>query len=205
MDKITNVKKTGLYFGSFNPIHNGHLILANHIADNSDLSQIWFVVSPLNPLKSQASLLDNRSRFAMVQAAIEDDDRFLASDIEFSLPMPSYTINTLVYLSEKFPQRQFVLILGEDNLDTFDKWKNYNAILDYYQLYVYPRKQSKEAKQTSDTLTQFKKHPNVKMIEAPQIEISSSYIRQNIRQGKSIRYLVPEKVRQEIERCGYYK
>ncbi|MDR1846767.1 MAG: nicotinate-nucleotide adenylyltransferase [Bacteroidales bacterium] len=197
MDKRTNIKKTGLYFGSFNPIHYGHLILANHIVENSDLNQVWFVVSPHNPLKSQASLLDNRSRFAMVQAAIENDDRFMASDIEFSLPVPSYTINTLAYLSEKYPQREFVLLMGEDNLETFEKWRNYKAILDWYELYIYPRKGSKS--------TSFHTHPKVKMINAPQIEISASYIRQNISEGKSIRYLLPEKVRQEIEKCGYYK
>ena len=205
MSKPESLKKTGLYFGSFNPIHYGHLILASHIEANSDLDQVWFVVSPQNPLKNQSSLLDNRSRFAMVQLAIKDNDRFLASDIEFSLPMPSYTINTLVYLSEKFPKREFILILGEDNLDSFDKWKNYNAILDYYKLYVYPRKRDKEVGEESIHLTKFKDHRNVTMIEAPQIEISASHIRQNIRQGKTIRYLVPEKVRQEIERCGYYR
>ncbi|MDR1726218.1 MAG: nicotinate-nucleotide adenylyltransferase [Bacteroidales bacterium] len=211
MDKITNVRKTGLYFGSFNPIHNGHLILAEHIVENSDLNQIWFVVSPQNPLKNQTTLLDNRSRFSLVQTAIEKNDKFFACDIEFHLPVPSYTINTLVYLAEKFPQRQFVLLIGEDNLVTFDKWKNYNVILEYYQLYVYPRKEIKENKESTEnmnihlSLNFLKNHPNVKMITAPQIEISSSFIRQNIIEGKSIRYLVPENVRDEIEKYGYYK
>jgi nicotinate-nucleotide adenylyltransferase len=197
MIKNTHIKKVGLYFGSFNPIHFGHLILANHIVENSDLNQIWFVVSPQNPLKTAASLLDNRTRFALVQSAIEGNDNFLASDIEFSLPVPSYTINTLVYLSEKHSNKEFVLILGEDNLVSFNKWKNYKVILDYYSLYIYPRRDAKKSPLLSN--------PKVKLIEAPMIDISSSHIRQNIKQGKSIQYLLPDVVKKQIEQYGYYK
>ncbi|MDR1006510.1 MAG: nicotinate-nucleotide adenylyltransferase [Bacteroidales bacterium] len=197
MKSELQIKKTGLYFGSFNPIHNGHLILAEHILQNSDLSQIWFVVSPQNPLKNRASLLDNRNRLAMVRLAIDDNEGFLASDIEFSLPQPSYTINTLVYLSEKYPLREFSLILGEDNLENFNKWRNYTTILEYYKLYIYPRRAAKPSPLAENR--------NVIMIDAPQIDISSSFIRENIKSGKSIRYLVPEKVRLEIEKGGYYR
>ncbi len=195
MKKVYN-KKIGLYFGSFNPIHNGHLILAEQILENSDLEMIWFVVSPQNPFKERNTLLDNRARFFLVQKAIEDNDKFRASDIEFSLSIPSYTIDTLTYLQEKFPDKEFTIIMGEDNLKNFHKWKNYQAILDYYRVFVYPRPNCEES--------EFLKLKNVIKINAPMIEISSSLIRSNIKEKKSIKYLLPENVRQEIEKNGYF-
>ncbi|MBO7276631.1 MAG: nicotinate-nucleotide adenylyltransferase [Bacteroidales bacterium] len=195
MKKVYN-KKIGLYFGSFNPIHNGHLILAEQILENSDLEMIWFVVSPQNPFKERNTLLDNRARYFLVQKAIEDNDKFRASDIEFSLPIPSYTIDTLTYLQEKFPDKEFTIIMGEDNLKNFHKWKNYQAILDYYRVFVYPRPNCEES--------EFLKLKNVIKINAPMIEISSSLIRSNIKEKKSIKYLLPENVRQEIEKNGYF-
>ena len=196
MTKKTYNKKIGLYFGSFNPIHNGHLILAEQILENSDLDLIWFVVSPQNPFKERSNLLDNRARYYLVQKAIENNDGFRACDIEFSLPLPSYTIDTLTYLQEKYPDKEFTIIIGEDNLKNFHKWKNYQAILDYYRIFVYPRPKSEESK-----LFELE---NVIKINAPMIEISSSLIRNNIRNNKSIRYLIPENVREEIEKNGYY-
>lgn len=190
-------KKTGLYFGSFNPIHHGHLILANHIAQNSDLEQVWFVVSKQNPLKERKNLLDDRKRFALVQMAIEDNPLLGACDIEFYLPVPSYTVNTLAYLGEKYPNREFTIIMGQDNIETFGKWKNHQVILQYYKVLVYPR--------PNCGYSEFLKHENVSMIDAPQMDISSSMIRKNIREGKSVRYLLPDCVREEIEKGGYYK
>jgi nicotinate-nucleotide adenylyltransferase len=196
MTKKVYNKKIGLYFGSFNPIHNGHLILAEQILENSDLDLIWFVVSPQNPFKDRNNLLDNRARYFLVQKAVEDNDGFRACDIEFSLPLPSYTIDTLTYLQEKYPDKEFTIIIGEDNLKNFHKWKNYQAILDYYRIFVYPRPNSEKS--------ELLKKENVIMIQAPMIEISSSFIRENIRKNKSIRYLLPDKVREEIEKNAYY-
>lgn len=196
MTKKTYNKKIGLYFGSFNPIHNGHLILAQQILENSDLDLIWFVVSPQNPFKERSNLLDNRARYFLVQKAIENNDGFRACDIEFSLPTPSYTINTLTYLQEKYPDKEFTIIIGEDNLKYFHKWKNYQAILDYYRIFVYPRPNCERNK--------LLERKNVIMIHAPMIEISSSFIRENIRNNKSIRYLLPDSVREEIEKNCYY-
>lgn len=196
MTKKTYNKKIGLYFGSFNPIHNGHLILAQQILENSDLDLIWFVVSPQNPFKERSNLLDNRARYFLIQKAIEDNDGFRACDIEFSLPTPSYTINTLTYLQEKYPDKEFTIIIGEDNLKYFHKWKNYQAILDYYRIFVYPRPNCEG--------NELLKRKNVIMIHAPMIEISSSFIRENIRNNKSIRYLLPDSVREEIEKNCYY-
>lgn len=195
MQKIYN-KKIGLYFGSFNPIHNGHLILAEQIVENSDLDLIWFVVSPQNPFKDKGNLLDNRARYFLVQKAIENNDKFRACDIEFSLPTPSYTIDTLTYLQEKYPDKEFTIIMGEDNLKNFHKWKNHQAILDYYRIFVYPRPNCEDS--------DFLKLDNVIKIKAPMIEISSSFIRNNIRNKKSIKYLVPEEVRLEIEKNTYF-
>lgn len=197
MDKKQYNTKIGLYFGSFNPIHNGHLILAEQILENTDLDQIWFVVTPQNPLKKSSSLLDNRTRLALVRTAIADNYRFKACDIEFSLPVPSYTINTLTYIQEKYPDKSFSLIIGEDNLNTFHKWKNHSEILKNYRILVYPRNKCEKS--------QLANHQNVLMINAPEIEISSSLIRENIRKNKSIRYLLPESVRTEIEKGNYYK
>ena len=161
--------KIGLFFGSFNPVHCGHMVLAGYMSEFTDLEQIWFIVSPHNPLKLKNSLLQDYHRMSLVKIAIGDNRKLKASDIEFKLPRPSYTINTLAYLFEKFPSHQFVLILGSDNLESFTKWKNYSEILDQVELYVYPRKDSAGGELIN--------HPKVKKIPAPLMEISSSFIR----------------------------
>jgi len=196
MAEKLQANKIGLFFGSFNPIHIGHLIIANFIVENTFLDQIWFVVSPLNPLKKAQDLLDNSIRLKLVSLAIEKNNKFLASDVEFQLSQPSYTINTLNILTQKYKDKEFTLIIGEDNLDCFEKWKDYQEILDKYKIYVYPRKDVFSKK--------YLDHKNVTKIDAPQIEISSSQIRENIKNNKSIRYLLPEEVREEIEKNNYY-
>jgi nicotinate-nucleotide adenylyltransferase len=190
-------KKTGLYFGSFNPVHIGHLAIANYMLEFTDLDEVCFVVSPQNPLKSKNTLLANHHRYAMVMRAVEDYYRFHVSNIEFSLSQPSYTINSLVALGEKYPDKQFILIMGADNLDTFHKWKNYEVILQYYQLYVYPRPGHDGGK--------FKDHSSVQWVNAPLIEISSSFIRSAIKHKKDIRYFLPEKVYKYLDEMGFYK
>lgn len=189
--------KIGLYFGSFNPIHHGHLIIASHILHNTDLEQIWFIVSPQNPLKPSAGLLNEYHRLYLVKLAIDGEKNMRASDIEFKLPRPSYTIDTLTYLAEKYPQHQFSLIMGSDSLQNISRWKNYQLLLKNYTIYIYPRP-------GADKTEEF---PNASLIriDAPNLEISSTQIRKNLREGKSIRYLVPENVREEIEKNGYYK
>lgn len=188
--------KIGLFFGSFNPIHMGHLIIGNTMVETTDLDEIWYVVSPQNPFKKNQSLLHEFDRLDMVTAAIHDNPKFRVSDIEFNLPKPSYTIDTLTYLSDKYPQHTFVLIIGEDNLSQFTNWKNHEQILANFPLYVYPRPDS-----TDSTL---QNHPQVKMVEAPLIEISATYIRNLIKQEKSIRYLVSEQVEELILARKYY-
>lgn len=191
------MKKTGLYFGSFNPIHIGHLIIANQILVNSDLEEIWFVISPHNPLKEKSSLLDDNHRLSLVKVAIDDNPDFKACDIEFKMPKPSYTIHTLLNLEEKYPNRKFCLIIGSDNLHSFEKWFNYEQILQNYQLYVYPRPNYLDCP--------FKTHPSVKWVDAPLIEISSSYIREAIKNNKSAKYLLPEKVLAYINEMHFYQ
>ena len=188
--------KIGLFFGSFNPIHIGHLIIADIFVENSDLDQVWFIVSPQNPFKKKSSLLHEFDRINMVRLAIADNPKFRDSDIEFSMPKPSFTIDTLTYLSEKHPQHQFNLIIGQDNLNTFPKWKNYKQILKNYGLLVYPRSHSKP----SNLLDL----DNVKMIEAPQVEISATFIRNSVKKIKSIRYLVHQDVASYISMQGFY-
>ena len=188
--------KIGLFFGSFNPIHIGHLIIANIMAENTDLSKVWFVVSPQNPFKPSKGLLHEFDRYDMVKAAIADHYKLEVSDVEFHLPKPSYTIHTLAYLAEKFPDKKFVLIMGEDNLESFNKWKNYQQILEHYELYVYPRPHV--------TNSELKRHGHVKMVEAPLLDISATYIRSCIKSNKSIRYLVPESVEQLIQLKKFY-
>lgn len=178
--------KVGLFFGSFNPIHIGHLIIANIAYQLTDLDEVWFVVSPQNPFKKNKNLLHEFDRIDLVREAIADEYHFRACDVEFDLPKPSYTVDTLAVLTDKYPQHHFSLILGEDNLSTFGKWKNYRVILEDFGLIVYPRPNSKE--------TDLVSHPNVKMIEAPQMDISATLIRKMVREGKSIRYLVPDAV-----------
>lgn len=189
--------KVGLFFGSFNPIHVGHMVIANHMLAHSDLDRIWFVVSPHNPLKEKNSLLHERQRLQMVTMAIGDNNKMKASNIEFELPQPSYTINTLAYLKEKHPNNDFALIMGSDNLEGFHKWKNYEEILKNYELYVYPRPNSK----TNELL----KHKNVKMINAPLMEISSTAIRNAVKEKKDVRYFVPADVWEYIREMHFYE
>lgn len=187
----------GLFFGSFNPIHIGHMALANYMVEFTDMDQVWFVISPHNPLKQKASLLHQNQRLYMVNVAIEDDERFKSSTIEFDLPQPSYTINTLVHLKEKYPKHKFSLIIGQDNLENFHKWKNYEEILKNYKLYVYPRPGA--AKTDLDI------HPNVVLTQAPYIEISSTFIRDAIKNKKDIRHFLPEKAWKYIDEMNLYK
>lgn len=188
--------KIGLFFGSFNPVHTGHLILANVMAENADLAKVWFVVSPQNPLKPSKGLLHEFDRYDMVKAAVADNYKLEVSDVEFHLPRPSYTIDTLTHLREKHPAKEFKVIIGEDNLEIFTKWKNYEQILEHYGLYVYPR--------PNVTNSALRRHPNVKIIEAPLLDISATYIRHCIKNNKSIRYLVPEPVEQLIRLKQFY-
>ncbi|MBK9933239.1 MAG: nicotinate-nucleotide adenylyltransferase [Cytophagaceae bacterium] len=189
--------KIGLFFGSFNPIHVGHLIIANTMATSTDLQQIWFVVSPQNPFKKNNSLLHEFDRYTMVEKAIADNPAFKVSDIEFNLPKPSYTIDTLTVLAQKFPQHEFTLIMGEDNLVQFENWKNYQKILEYYSLYVYSRPNTQEHN--------FKNHPKVTFVEAPLLDISATYIRKRLSEGKNVKYLVPEQVEEYIRFKKFYK
>ena len=184
----------GLFFGSFNPIHTGHLIVANIMTEHVD--RVWFVVSPQNPFKKNKSLLHEFDRYEMVQKAIQDNYKFQITDVEFSMPKPNYTIDTLTYLTEKHPGYTFKLIIGSDNLGQFTKWKNYQKILENHGLLVYPRPNAGESELYA--------HPEVTLIEAPLLDISASYIREAVRQRKSIRYLVPEIVENYIEKKGYY-
>jgi nicotinate-nucleotide adenylyltransferase len=195
--------KIGLYFGTFNPIHTGHLIIANHLAEFSDLNQIWMVVTPHNPHKQKKTLLDDYQRLEMVNLATEDFPKIKASDIEFKLPQPNYTVNTLAYLTEKFPQHEFSLIMGEDNLKSLHKWKNYEIILQNHEVYVYPR----IIRELPDIFTGAidKHHPKIHIVDAPVVEISSSFIRENIKNGKNIRPLLPHKVWEYIDHNLYYR
>ncbi len=189
--------KIGLFFGSFNPIHIGHLIIANIMAEHTDLQKVWLVVSPQNPFKPARSLLHEFDRYDMVQAAVADNYKLAVSDVEFHLPKPSYTIHTLTHLQEKHPDHQFRVIVGEDNLHKFANWKNHEQILELHGLYVYPRPNSEK--------TDFHHHERIRFVEAPRIDISATYIRDLIRQGKSVRYLVPEPVEQLIRLKGFYR
>jgi nicotinate-nucleotide adenylyltransferase len=189
--------KIGLFFGSFNPIHVGHLIIANYMATHTDLKNVWLVVSPQNPLKKKQSLAKDFDRLHLVQLAIGDNPKLRASNIEFGLPKPSYTVDTLAYLKEKYPQHEFVLIMGGDNLGTFHKWKNYQQILDNYQIYVYSRPKY--------DLGPLAEHPQVRLFEAPMMDISASYIRKCIKDGKSIQYLVVDEVYEYINTSNLYR
>lgn len=189
--------KVGLYFGSFNPIHIGHLIIANHVAEHTDVDQVWLVVSPQNPLKPAASLLNEYQRLHLVQLAIEDNAQLKASDVEFKLPKPSYTIDTLVYLEEKYPNNKFSIILGSDSFSNIGKWKNADILQKNYNLIIYQRPEFAIANNPANK--------NITVLNAPLLNISATAIRQYIKQKKSIQYLVTEKVRQEIEKNRYYK
>ncbi|MFC2126172.1 nicotinate (nicotinamide) nucleotide adenylyltransferase [Bacteroidota bacterium] len=181
----------GLFFGSFNPIHQGHLIIANIMVESANLDEVWFVVSPLNPFKkSSRSLIHEFDRIDMVELAIEDNSVFKASDIEFHLPKPSYTIDTLTHFAEKHPTYSFNLIIGEDNLAALKKWKNSDAILENFTLLVYPRPNAEQS--------ELRNHPMVKIVEAPLLDISATFIRKCIKNHRSVKYLIHEKVYQFI-------
>lgn len=190
-------KTVGLYFGSFNPIHTGHLIVAQYMIENTDIDTLWFVVSRLNPLKTPAGLLEDEKRFELVRLATEDNPLTEACDIEFSLPSPSYTVDTLAELEKRFPGTEFCLVMGQDNISTFHLWKDYRLILSSHRIFVYPRPHCESCELLS--------HPSVTLTSAPMIDISSTYIRQCVAENKSIRYIVAEKVREKIERENYYK
>lgn len=191
--------KVGLYFGTFNPIHIGHLTIANHLAEHSDLDQVWFVVTPQSPFKKKNSLLNNRQRYEMVYLATEDYLKLKPSDIEFELKQPNYTIDTLTYLEEKFTDNEFALIMGEDNLKSFHKWKNYELILENYSIYVYPRLSKGKIN------PRFKDHPKIFNISAPIMELSSTFIRKEIKAGKNVRPMLPDKVWHYIDEMNFYK
>ncbi|MBZ5859068.1 nicotinate (nicotinamide) nucleotide adenylyltransferase [Flavihumibacter profundi] len=188
--------KIGCYFGSFNPIHIGHCIIANTIANNTDLHQVWLVVSPQNPFKPSAGLLNEYHRLHLVQLAIEGIPALKASNIEFHLPKPSYTIDTLTYLKEKFPQHQFAVILGSDGLQNLDKWKNASVLLEEYDFYVYTRPGFPVLEPLPG---------RIKVVDAPMLDISATAIREMIKSGKDIKFLVPDPVKEEIEKNGYYR
>jgi nicotinate-nucleotide adenylyltransferase len=189
--------KIGLFFGSFNPVHTGHLVIASYLAEFTDLDQVWLVVSPHNPLKDKSSLLSDHHRLQLVRAAIGDYRKLKASNIEFSLPKPSYTVHTLTYLFEQHPEHTFALILGADNLETFKKWKNWEQILEMVELYVYPRKESEGG--------ELLHHPKVKVVQAPTMELSATFIRKAIREGKDVRYMLPTAVWDYIREMHFYE
>lgn len=191
--------KIGLFFGSFNPIHIGHLILANHMVENTNLDQVWMVVTPHNPLKEKASLLPDYHRLHMVHLATEKYDKIQPSDFEFHLPQPNYTIDTLAHLSEKYPKYEFALIMGEDNLKSLPKWKNFEVLVAHYPIYVYPRLSSAEMPEVLQEL------PKIHQVEAPIIELSSTFIRQNIKEGKNIQPMLDPKVWEYIDHNLFYK
>lgn len=190
------MQKIGLFFGSFNPIHTGHLIIANYMANHTDLSEVWLVVSPHNPLKKKDSLLNMYDRLEMVNLALEDADNIRANDIEFRLPKPSYTIDTLIHLQERFPNRNFVLIMGSDNLVTLKKWKNYEIILRDFEIYVYPR--------PGFDSSEWSNHSKITITDTPLMEISSTFIRNAVKERKNVRYFLPNKVLDFIEKKGIY-
>lgn len=185
----------GLYFGSFNPIHTGHLIIASHVVNQTDIQQVWLVVSPQNPFKPAAGLLNEYDRLHLVNLAIDDETSIRSSDVEFKLPRPSYTIDTLTYLKEKYPQHKFSIIMGSDGFQNLPKWKNADLLVKEYPFIIYKR----PGFDVTDTW-----NADVQVLDAPMLDISATFIRNNLKEGKSIRYLVPDKVREEIERNNYY-
>ncbi|MGG5903122.1 nicotinate (nicotinamide) nucleotide adenylyltransferase [Sphingobacterium daejeonense] len=188
--------KVGLFFGSFNPIHIGHLIIANYMANYTTLDEVWFVVSPQNPFKDKKSLGNMYDRLEMVNLAIEGSENLRASDIEFSLPQPSYTIDTLTHLAEKYPNKDFLLIMGEDNLQGLMKWKNADIILRDYKIIVYPR--------PGYNAGEMKEHPSVLMTDTPVMELSSTFLRNAIKEGKSVKFYTPDAVIDFIDKKRLY-
>jgi nicotinate-nucleotide adenylyltransferase len=192
-----SMPKVGLFFGSFNPVHVGHMIIANFMATQTDLEEVWMVVSPHNPLKPKKTLARDHDRLHLVRLAIGDNPKLKASDVEFGLPQPSYTVDTLSYLKEKYPNRQFSLIMGGDNLATLHKWKNYELLLRDHEIFVYQR--------PSHDLGDLQQHPSIKIVEAPLMQISASYIRNCLKAGQSVQYLVPDAVYRYLEEVAIYR
>lgn len=200
--------RVGLYFGTYNPIHVGHLIIANYMADYTDLDQVWLVVTPQNPHKEKASLLSDNHRLALVRIAIEDNSKLKASNIEFDLPKPSYTSTTLAYIQEKYPDYEFSLIMGEDNLRTLHKWKNHEEIIANYNIYVYPRALTEQERIDQIEIVaenNFKEHQNVIFCDAPVMKVSSSFIRNAIKEKNDVRYLLTEPVFKYVTEMHFYE
>jgi len=194
------MKKIGLYFGTFNPIHIGHLTIANHIVEFSDLDEVWFIITPQSPFKTKKTLLDNNHRYQMVFEATKDYPKLKPSKIEFNLPQPNYTVHTLAHLNEKYPEGyHFSLIMGEDNLKSFHKWKNYGVILENHNIYVYPRISEGTIEH------QFKRHSKIHKVDAPIMEISSTFIRKNHKAGKNIKPLLPASVWKYMDEMNFYR
>ena len=189
--------KIGLYFGTYNPVHIGHLAIANYMVEYTGIDQLWFVVSPHNPHKKKTNLLDDYQRLEMVHRAVDYDSRFRVSNIEFTLPKPSYTVDTLAYLKDKFPLHEFKILMGSDNLENLHKWKNYEIIIENYGIIVYPRPGFDKTKYTP--------HPNILLTDAPLMDISSTFIRKAIRQGKNMRHYLPCKTWEYLEEMNFYK
>ncbi len=203
--------KIGLYFGTYNPVHVGHLVIANYMAEYTGLDQVWLIVSPQNPLKEKSSLLADYHRLALVKIAIDDNPKLRASDIEFKLPKPSYTVTTLAYLKEKHPEHEFALIMGEDNLRTLHKWQNHEIILKNHKIYVYPRVLTTQEEAEISTINaqignDFAQNSNVVLCDdAPVMKVSASFIRQAIKDSKDVRYLLTEPVHKYIDEMNFYR
>lgn len=194
------MKKVGLFFGSFNPVHIGHIILANYILEHSDMQELWFVVSPHNPFKEKKTLLKDYNRLDMVQLAVKNYPKMQASNVEFALPQPSYTIDTLTYLKEKYPETNFALIMGEDNLSSLNKWKNADLLMKNHQIIVYPRLFDGQS-----TEKNYPRHENITLVKAPVIELSATEIRQMIKDGKNVRPMLPPEVFEYLDGSSFYK
>lgn len=203
--------RVGLYFGTFNPIHVGHLVIANYMAEYTDLDQVWLVVTPQNPLKKKSSLLADYHRLALVKVAIQDNLKLRASDVEFNLPQPNYTATTLAYLKEKYPDYEFSMIMGEDNLRTLHKWYNFEHLMSNYRFYVYPRVLTTAEEEEVISIgvrpeTRLADHASIIMCDdAPVMKVSSSFVRQSIKDGKDVRYLLTEPVYQYIDEMNFYR